>query len=1010
MPNVQITDLPAALPLDGSELVPVVQGGITVRTTTGAVSGSPNMQQTFLTVNQEPTLPNSRYFAAASGISITDSGAQGSYRIALTGAAAALDTSGNGFQVKTGIDSVTARSLATSGSGLSVTNGDGVAGNPTFQLTGLAQSIANMSGNGLVALRGSAFTPVSIIGTASQISVSNGNALSGNPTISLINTGVTSGAYGSATTVATFTVDDQGRITLAANAPIAINASQITNGQLSIIRGGTGSSTANGALNNLLPTQAGNTGKVLQTDGIDASWASISGVGTVTEVIAGTGLNVGSGPGGSITSSGTLNLANTAVIPGSYTAPDIVIDAQGRITSAANGAPSTTFSAGTTGFTPNTPSSGNVVLDGVLNVANGGTGTSALNGYVKGNGTSSFTASTTIPSTAITGLGTMSTQNANNISVSGGTINGTTISGATNTITNIANGSLVNSSVTINGNSVSLGGSTTVTATASNALTISTGLTGTSYNGSTPVTIAIDSTVATLTGTQTLTNKTLTDPKILNTIKLTGSGAPAYTPFVQTFSSASTDYNGYQLNYIQNINNGSDASVDYVAYNDASDVNSYFIDMGISSSNFTDPVYTVFPANAGYVYTGGGSSGQASSLLLGTSNAASDIIMFTGDTLLANIRATVKGDTGNVLINTSTDTGYKLNVNGTTYFGGASTFGSTVLLNADPTLALQAATKQYVDSAVSTGFTVHPAVRLATTAALASNVYANGTAGVGATLTASANGALSIDGVAVVVGNRVLIQNEAAASHNGAYTVTATGSGAAKYVLTRATDFDQAAAGEIANNAYFFVNEGSVNAGSSFILSQTAAITVGTTALPFTQFSDQLNYVGGTNINVTGLTISLTGTVAATNGGTGTNTVTTGDLLYGSATDTWSKLPLGIAYKSLVVNASGTQIEWNAVALNQTSAVSGQLNVSNGGTGASTLTGYLVGNGTSAFTASSTIPNTAITGLGTMSTQNANSVAITGGSIDNTVIGASTAVAGTFTTVTATTGISGGTF
>jgi hypothetical protein len=105
--------------------------------------------------------------------------------------------------------------------------------------------------------------------------------------------------------------------------------------------------------------------------------------------------------------------------------------------------------------------------------------------------------------------------------------------------------------------------------------------------------------------------------------------------------------------------------------------------------------------------------------------------------------------------------------------------------------------------------------------------------------------------------------------------------------------------------------------------------------LPFTLFNDQLDYVGGTNINITGLTISLTGTVAATNGGTGTSTVTTGDLLYGSATNTWSKLPLGVAYKSLIVNASGTQVEWNAIPLNQTTAVSGQLGTANGGTGTS---------------------------------------------------------------------------
>jgi hypothetical protein len=61
-------------------------------------------------------------------------------------------------------------------------------------------------------------------------------------------------------------------------------------------------------------------------------------------------------------------------------------------------------------------------------------------------------------------------------------------------------------------------------------------------------------------------------------------------------------------------------------------------------------------------------------------------------------------------------------------------------------------------------------------------------------------------------------------------------------------------------------------------------------------------------------------------------------LLYGSAADTWSKLPLGTAYKSLVVNGSGTQVEWNSVALNQSGAVSGSLPAANGGTGQNSYT------------------------------------------------------------------------
>jgi hypothetical protein len=68
-------------------------------------------------------------------------------------------------------------------------------------------------------------------------------------------------------------------------------------------------------------------------------------------------------------------------------------------------------------------------LTGTVPVANGGTGAATLTGYVKGNGTANMTASATIPSTDITGLGSMSTQNSNNISVTGGSISGTTVSG-----------------------------------------------------------------------------------------------------------------------------------------------------------------------------------------------------------------------------------------------------------------------------------------------------------------------------------------------------------------------------------------------------------------------------------------------------------------------------------------------------------------------------------------------------------------------------------------------------
>jgi hypothetical protein len=113
--------------------------------------------------------------------------------------------------------------------------------------------------------------------------------------------------------------------------------------------------------------------------------------------------------------------------------------------------------------------------------------------------------------------------NADNLA--SGTVPLGRISGLTNTqlsgTAGITNANLANSSVTVNGTAISLGASGTVTANTTNALTISTGLSGTSFNGSSAVTITIDSTVATLTGGQTLTNKTLTSPTI-NTATIAG--------------------------------------------------------------------------------------------------------------------------------------------------------------------------------------------------------------------------------------------------------------------------------------------------------------------------------------------------------------------------------------------------------------------------------------------------------------------------------------------------------
>ena len=186
MPNIQITDLPAALPLDGTEVVPVVQSGVTVRTTTAAIAGSPAQQQTFLTLNQEPTLPNSRALSASTGLTLTDGGALSALTIGMNGAAASLNTAGNGFAVKTGLGTVTPRNIAVSGSGIDIANGDGQSGNPTIFLNGLPLALANASGAGIVALSGSGtLSPRIITGTADQIAVANGDGASADPVVSL---------------------------------------------------------------------------------------------------------------------------------------------------------------------------------------------------------------------------------------------------------------------------------------------------------------------------------------------------------------------------------------------------------------------------------------------------------------------------------------------------------------------------------------------------------------------------------------------------------------------------------------------------------------------------------------------------------------------------------------------------------------------------------------------------------------------------------------------------------
>ena len=189
-----------------------------------------------------------------------------------------------------------------------------------------------------------------------------------------------------------------------------------------------------------------------------------------------------------------------------------------------------------------------------------------------------------------------------------------------------------------------------------------------------------------------------------------------------------------------------------------------------------------------------------------------------------------------------------------------------------------AASKAYVDAAVSK-LNIHPAIRVATTAtdgtAINAGIYANGTLGVGATITLPSTFGGTIDGYTLVAGvegtgTRVLIKNASNATWNGIYFYSALD------VFTRSSDANNSSADQVTAGDFAFASIGTANANTGWVevgvgTGTNGAIVIGTDAINFTQFSGAGTYTAGTGL-------SLTGTSFAVNYGAGIGTIPSGDV------------------------------------------------------------------------------------------------------------------------------------
>ena len=297
--------LPASNGTSGDCLVTNGTGVLSFSSTCGAGgSGSAPNNAQYLTLAYDSGLSNERLLSAGTNISVTDNGANNTLVIAVANSPTFSGTlTVQGASVSVGTTSQAGSLVLSDGSSNTTTlQSAAIASNLTFKLPSgygasgdciVGDASGNLSFSSTCGTGGSGSAPIAasyitvgldgtltnerVLTGGSNISITDGGAngnltvglvnnsltvtagtgltgggsvaLGGSTTISLNNSGVTSGSYGSANTVATFSVDSQGRLTSATNTSIAINGNQITSGSVGVGYGGTGATTAQGAIN-----------------------------------------------------------------------------------------------------------------------------------------------------------------------------------------------------------------------------------------------------------------------------------------------------------------------------------------------------------------------------------------------------------------------------------------------------------------------------------------------------------------------------------------------------------------------------------------------------------------------------------------------------------------------------------------------------------------------------------------------------------------------------------------